>query len=609
MSKNNDYEKIENRNTKEVSNQVKRLRALFSTSALLHPYLPAGHFLETESMSTNNSTAICDGDSADMPNNGNSGQTKDKVIINFTDLSAVIAEFCGVEETHQSNHDDATICEEEEERNRRNYLKHKIFNNNKPPRHMIVLLCDGLGSSILDNSTSSALFLQKCNCDDVSLRSVFPSTTPAALSTFATAVWPMQHGIVGWDLKQNNKKCTFPGMPPQTQDNIDDVQIRILDKYFTDASSGKSLLNDLGYAINDIFMDKPWIEKINNVTKQNNNYNREMFYINAYNGDEFQNWCQSKEQDKTMSQPIKASEFSLWQRGRGDGSINNTKNKISKTITIGETDSASIGTNEGTLKTIDYLQHGLLNATKEILLSKEKNNDDENKSTFTYVYTAHPDKHMHKLGTSHVEIKNLIQGFNNTIETFWNDVIISNNINDVTMIITADHGHITVSKEDTILLPDDVLECLSYANIGIHGKVIIFLICSHIYFLTLIKNTHPISSIIMVTKGRHALLHCHSGLQAIFYNRWNQSSVLHQNFILLSINEATQEGLFGPCNHNNMPLRVLQRLGDFVAISINNCTLVTPMEFEKYSNVDEGQGAHGSLLPQEVNIPFILCQS
>jgi len=266
-------------------------------------------------------------------------------------------------------------------------------------------------------------------------------------------------------------------------------------------------------------------------------------------------------------------------RGRGNGSINNTKNKISKTITIGETDSASIGTNEGTLKTIDYLQHGLLNATKEILLSKEKNNDDENKSTFTYVYTAHPDKHMHKLGTSHVEIKNLIQGFNNTIETFWNDVIISNNINDVTMIITADHGHITVSKEDMILLPDDILECLSYANIGIHGK------------------------------GRHALLHCHSGLQAIFYNRWNQSSVLYQNFILLSINEATQEGLFGPCNHNNMPLRVLQRLGDFVAISINNCTLVTPMEFEKYSNVDEGQGAHGSLLPQEVNIPFILCQS
>jgi len=62
-------------------------------------------------------------------------------------------------------------------------------------------------------------------------------------------------------------------------------------------------------------------------------------------------------------------------------------------------------------------------------------------------------------------------------------------------------------------------------------------------------------------------------------------------------------GLFGP---KPIPLCVRPRMGDFCAIAITNATLVTPKEVSEYNN-GAPQGAHGSLLPAEMEIPLILC--
>lgn len=103
---------------------------------------------------------------------------------------------------------------------------------------------------------------------------------------------------------------------------------------------------------------------------------------------------------------------------------------------------------------------------------------------------------------------------------------------------------------------------------------------------------------------RHAFLHCYSGLQATLYNRWNHHDSL-KYFLLLSIQEACEEGLFG---HRRciLNIQILKRLGDYVAISTGHYTLVTP---EQKSIHKSAQGAHGSLLPEEMKIPFILCKS
>ena len=60
--------------------------------------------------------------------------------------------------------------------------------------HLVFVLADGLGMELLE-AMPAATFLWSHL--DGTLNTVFPSTTAAALTTFATAVWPANHGIVG----------------------------------------------------------------------------------------------------------------------------------------------------------------------------------------------------------------------------------------------------------------------------------------------------------------------------------------------------------------------------------------------------------------------------
>lgn len=98
-------------------------------------------------------------------------------------------------------------------------------------------------------------------------------------------------------------------------------------------------------------------------------------------------------------------------------------------------------------------------------------------------------------------------------------------------------------------------------------------------------------------------LHCRSGLKKLLLQRWHSNDCLSKYFIILTVEEAIDNGLFGP---QNMRQEVRPRLGDFVVISKGKHTLVTPDEAETFKNSCRCQGAHGSLLPDEMMIPFIL---
>ena len=103
------------------------------------------------------------------------------------------------------------------------------------------------------------------------------------------------------------------------------------------------------------------------------------------------------------------------------------------------------------------------------------------------------------------------------------------------------------------------------------------------------------------SKGRHGYLHCRPGLQTLLLERWQCYDHLSEHFLILTVEEAIQNHLFGP---KTMRQEVRPRLGDFVVISRGRHTLVTPDEAERFQSVC--QGAHGSLLPEEMQIPFIL---
>ena len=52
----------------------------------------------------------------------------------------------------------------------------------------VFVLCDGLGTSVIEEHLGADSFLARHNQAE-RMRSVFPSTTPAALTTLATAAW------------------------------------------------------------------------------------------------------------------------------------------------------------------------------------------------------------------------------------------------------------------------------------------------------------------------------------------------------------------------------------------------------------------------------------
>ena len=78
----------------------------------------------------------------------------------------------------------------------------------KNPKHVVVILLDGLGMNILQSSLYYKDFLRRNLLTDIS--SVFPSTTTSSTTTFLSGESPIEHGWLGWDVyfAQEDKTVT-----------------------------------------------------------------------------------------------------------------------------------------------------------------------------------------------------------------------------------------------------------------------------------------------------------------------------------------------------------------------------------------------------------------
>lgn len=72
----------------------------------------------------------------------------------------------------------------------------KILDKNY--KNVIVILCDGLGSKILDKHINEDSFLRKNRVREIT--TVFPPTTTAATTSMMSGKNPNEHGWLGWDL-------------------------------------------------------------------------------------------------------------------------------------------------------------------------------------------------------------------------------------------------------------------------------------------------------------------------------------------------------------------------------------------------------------------------
>ena len=68
----------------------------------------------------------------------------------------------------------------------------------KKPKNVVTILCDGMGSNIMDRMIPNDSFLIKNRLK--SITTVFPATTVAATTSMTTGLNPVETGMLGWDM-------------------------------------------------------------------------------------------------------------------------------------------------------------------------------------------------------------------------------------------------------------------------------------------------------------------------------------------------------------------------------------------------------------------------
>ena len=68
----------------------------------------------------------------------------------------------------------------------------------KHPKNVVTILCDGMGSNIMDRMLPSNSFLIRNRIK--SITTVFPATTVAATTSMMTGLNPVETGMLGWDM-------------------------------------------------------------------------------------------------------------------------------------------------------------------------------------------------------------------------------------------------------------------------------------------------------------------------------------------------------------------------------------------------------------------------
>lgn len=98
----------------------------------------------------------------------------------ITNLACSIRKYFGLEYTHNTLKNIDEILEKSNTQN------------------VVMILCDGMGSNILDKALDSDSFLIKHRIKPIT--TVFPATTVAATTSILTGLNPVETGMLGWTM-------------------------------------------------------------------------------------------------------------------------------------------------------------------------------------------------------------------------------------------------------------------------------------------------------------------------------------------------------------------------------------------------------------------------
>ena len=111
--------------------------------------------------------------------------------------------------------------------------------------NIVTLVIDGLGYNFVNNTKKNLIKNHVIS----KITSVFPTTTAACVTSFATGLAPKNHGITGWFMKVKKERKVFPST------------ILLFNNRRTD-----KLLTEYGIEPKDVFIDHRLSKKIDNIT-------------------------------------------------------------------------------------------------------------------------------------------------------------------------------------------------------------------------------------------------------------------------------------------------------------------------------------------------------
>jgi len=220
---------------------------------------------------------------------------------------------------------------------------------------------------------------------------------------------------------------------------------------------------------------------------------------------------------------------------------------------INETENAKaycISPHEGILYNTDNLQE-IYDKIAELC------NTDEKK--FIYAYCEEPDHSMHEYGTEDEKVIKIMQFLDKKTEE------LSSKLQDTLLIVTADHGHITVG--DYIVLDD----------------------YPHLKDM-LVRETS--------LEPRATNFFVKEDMLQEFQKEFNK--LFRNDFILLSKQEVLEKQLFGDGTPNE---KFDSCLGDFVSLAISN------KAFRDTYNAKFQKGLHAGITEDEVLVPLIVVET
>ena len=111
------------------------------------------------------------------------------------------------------------------------------------PKNVVTILCDGMGSNIMDRMLDKDSFLIKNRVKTIT--SVFPATTVAATTSMLTGLNPCETGMLGWDMYYKDIDKIITVYMNSLKEDLEQKPLLEAIKYNDDHMIRKTIMDDI----------------------------------------------------------------------------------------------------------------------------------------------------------------------------------------------------------------------------------------------------------------------------------------------------------------------------------------------------------------------------